>query len=75
MLVLETISRQLNCNLLDYVDDCLYFGKNNIMVKLFEEEISLRFDLKLLGQAHWYLSTLILPLISRVIVYLFCESI
>ena len=42
--------------LLDYVDDCLYFGKNNNMVMLFEEEISLRFDLKLLGQAHWYLS-------------------
>jgi hypothetical protein len=42
--------------LLDYVDDCLYFGKNNIMVKLFEEEISLRFDLTLLEHAHWYLS-------------------
>jgi transposase InsO family protein len=43
--------------LLDYVDDCLYFGTNDASLKQFEMEISARFDLTLMGQAHWYLST------------------
>ena len=30
--------------------------KNDVMVKQFEEKISQRFDLKHLGQDHWYLS-------------------
>jgi hypothetical protein len=43
--------------LLDYVDDCLYYGTNEATLKKFEAEISARFDLTLMGQAHWYLST------------------
>ena len=43
--------------LLDYVDDCLYYGTKEFTLKQFEAEISARFDLTLMGQAHWYLST------------------
>jgi hypothetical protein len=43
--------------LLDYVDDCLYYGTSEASLKIFEKEISARFDLTLMGQAHWYLST------------------
>ena len=43
--------------LLDYVDDCLYYGTSDVSLKKFETEISARFDLTLMGQAHWYLST------------------
>jgi hypothetical protein len=43
--------------LLDYVDDCLYYGTNDTTLKEFEVKISGRFDLTLMGQAHWYLST------------------
>jgi transposase InsO family protein len=46
--------------LLDYVDDCLYFGTNDVTLKQFENQISGRFDLTLMGQAHWYLSTRII---------------
>jgi hypothetical protein len=39
---------------LDYVDDMLYYGTNETKVKEFE---ALRFNLELMGQAHWYLAT------------------
>ncbi len=45
--------------LLDYVDDSLYFGTKVATVKQFEEQLSARFELELMGQAHWYLSTCI----------------
>ena len=41
---------------LDYVDDWLYFGNSEVALKQLETEISARFDLQLMGQAHWYLS-------------------
>jgi len=43
--------------MLDYVDDLLYFGTSLDTLKAFEEAISKRFDLTLMGQAHWYLAT------------------
>ena len=42
--------------LLNYVDDCLYYGIREANLRSFEKEISARFDLTLMGQAHWYLS-------------------
>lgn len=42
---------------LNYVDDMLYFGTNEEEVKWFEEQLKKPFNLKLLGQAHWYLAT------------------
>ena len=38
--------------LLDYVDDLLYFGTKDATVKQFEEQLSARFELELMGQAH-----------------------
>jgi hypothetical protein len=46
-------------DLLDYVSDLLYFGTNYSTMKQLEEELSSRFELELMGQAHWYLSTYI----------------
>ncbi len=48
--------------LLDYVDDLIYFGTKDATVKQFEEQLSARFELELMGQAHWYLSTCITQL-------------
>jgi hypothetical protein len=42
---------------LNYVDDMLYFGTCDSEVKMFEERLQQRFNLELLGQAHWYLAT------------------
>ncbi len=42
---------------LNYVDDMLYYGDNESKVKEFEELLQKRFNLELLGQAHWYLAT------------------
>jgi hypothetical protein len=42
---------------LNYVDDMLYYGDNEPKVKEFEELLQKRFNLELLGQAHWYLAT------------------
>jgi hypothetical protein len=41
---------------LDYVDNMLYYGLDEERVKRFEELIQQRFNLELMGQAHWYLS-------------------
>jgi hypothetical protein len=43
--------------ILDYVDDMLYYGNNDTQIKEFEELLQKRFNLELMGQAHWYLST------------------
>jgi hypothetical protein len=43
--------------ILNYVDDMLYYGTDDIKVKAFEAQLSERFNLQLLGQAHWYLGT------------------
>jgi hypothetical protein len=43
--------------LLDYVDDMLYFGTDNGELIPCEQALKGRFNLELLGQAHWYLST------------------
>jgi hypothetical protein len=43
--------------ILNYVDDMLYYGIDSIKVKEFEEQLSKCFNLKLLGQVHWYLRT------------------
>jgi hypothetical protein len=42
---------------LNYVDDMLYYGTNEAKVKQYEESLQARFNLELMGQAHWYLST------------------
>ncbi len=43
--------------LLNYVDDMLYYGTNTSHVEEFEKQLGNRFNLELLGQAHWYLGT------------------
>jgi len=41
--------------LLNYVDDMIYYGTNQDKLQLFEQQLGKRFNLELLGQAHWYL--------------------
>jgi hypothetical protein len=43
--------------LLNYVDDLLYYGTRITTIKIFEDHLLQRFDLQLMGQSHWYLST------------------
>jgi hypothetical protein len=43
--------------LLNYVDDMLYHGTSETKVKNFEGLLQQCFNLELMGQAHWYLST------------------
>ncbi len=47
---------------LDCVKKLLYFGTNDSIMKQFGEELSSRFELDLMGQTHWYLSTCIIQL-------------
>jgi len=42
---------------LNYVDDMLYYGNHETTVNEFEQKLQQRFNLELMGQAHWYLST------------------
>jgi hypothetical protein len=42
---------------LNYVDDMLYYCKVAAKLKDFEEKLRARFNLELIGQAHWYLGT------------------
>ena len=41
--------------LINYVDDALYYCDSEVTQKWFEDSLSKRFDLKLLGEAKWYL--------------------
>jgi hypothetical protein len=43
--------------LLNYVDNMLYFGTDSGEVLWFEQALKGRFNLELMGQAHWYLAT------------------
>jgi hypothetical protein len=43
--------------ILNYVDNMLYYGDNQKSVNEFEQSLQKRFNLELLGQAHWYLLT------------------
>jgi hypothetical protein len=42
--------------LIVYVDDKLFFGNNEATLQEFKDKLSERFDVEVLGQAHWYLS-------------------
>jgi hypothetical protein len=44
-------------HLLNYVDDMLYYGTDMTKVQEFEQQLSNRFTLELLGNAHWYLGS------------------
>jgi hypothetical protein len=46
-----------NIFVLNYVDDMLYYGTCAKEVTEFEELLQRRFNLELMGQAHWYLAT------------------
>jgi hypothetical protein len=39
---------------LNYVDNMLYYGNNEKLIKEFEQSLQQRFNLELMGQAHWY---------------------
>ena len=43
--------------LIVYIDDCLYFGSNDEVEKQFEDCLGERFQLEILGHAHWFLGT------------------
>ena len=43
-------------NLLDYVDDMLYFSTTESCLKDLQDNLNAHFDVGFLGQAHWYLS-------------------
>jgi len=43
--------------LLNYVDDLLYASNSPSHMQAFEESLSKRFSIELMGQAHWYLSS------------------
>jgi hypothetical protein len=43
--------------LLNYVDDMLYYWTHSSGIKRFEELLKQRFNVELMGQAHWYLAT------------------
>lgn len=43
--------------LLNYIDDMLYYGTTEAIVKQFKEQLQQRFNVEFLGQAHWYLAT------------------
>jgi hypothetical protein len=43
--------------LLNYVDDMLYHGNNLVFLQEFEKQLAERFQLELLGNAHWYLGS------------------
>jgi hypothetical protein len=45
--------------LLNYVDDMLYHGTDATKVQEFEKQLVERFQLELVGNAHWYLGSLI----------------
>jgi hypothetical protein len=40
---------------LDYVDDLFYHGTSDKSIHDFEQQLLNRFDLEVMGQAHWYL--------------------
>jgi len=42
---------------LNYVDDMLYFGTYELEVTKFKTALKKRFNLELMGYAHWYLAT------------------
>ena len=54
--------------LLDYVDDLLYYRTSDMHIKDFEKQLSSRFDLEIIGQAHWYLACWIMQLANNNIV-------
>ena len=41
--------------MINYVDDALYYASDDNVRKSFEEKLSKRFNLTLLGKARWYL--------------------
>jgi hypothetical protein len=43
--------------LLNYVDDMLYHGTDAVKIQEFERQLGERFQLELLGNAHWYLGS------------------
>jgi hypothetical protein len=49
---------------MNYVDDMLYFGTCDLEVMKFEEDLKKRFNLELMGFAHWYLATRINQMVS-----------
>ncbi len=57
MLLRKDIPRQIQDLYIKYANDMLYYGNDSIKVKEFEEQLGKRFNLELLGQAHWYLGT------------------
>jgi hypothetical protein len=47
----------IKLNVLNYVDDMLYYSTDAGRLREFEEKLKSRIILELVGQAHWYLGT------------------
>jgi hypothetical protein len=56
-LFIRTYAGGIRLYVLNYVDDMLYYCKDPVRLREFEEKLRARFNLELIGQAHWYLGT------------------
>jgi len=56
-LFIRTYAGGIRLYILNYVDDMLYYCKDPVRLREFEEKLRARFNLELIGQAHWYLGT------------------
>jgi hypothetical protein len=56
-LFIRTYADGIRIYVLNYVDDMLYYCKDPVKLREFEEKLRARFNLELIGQAHWYLGT------------------
>jgi len=56
-LFIRTYADGVRIYILNYVDDMLYYCKDPVKLREFEEKLRARFNLELIGQAHWYLGT------------------
>jgi hypothetical protein len=64
----KTCTNGARLYILNYVDDMLYYGTDDIEVQAFEAALKKRFNLELMGQAHWYLGTRISQLANHDII-------
>jgi hypothetical protein len=56
-LFMQTYANGTKLYVLNYIDDMLYYGKDPEKLIEFEQKLRARFNLELIGQAHWYLGT------------------
>ena len=53
----KVYSDSLTTKLLVYINDILYVGTSDVVLKQSKQSLTACFDVGFLGQTHWYLST------------------